>query len=152
MKKKSLQKIQDVFIRLFGHIPLKIPEDDLVQRRKGSMPFGSGRIFYIFDEEAGREYFEYYTHHRIGGEGHGKIYDDGECLDLPTLETMIVYNPNIPGDEKREQAENEENYRKTLADLTTKGMFDSEPMPGSLAMNIHIMTQASKKGKRLDGD
>jgi hypothetical protein len=65
MKKKSLEKIQEVFITGFGHLHLQIPEDNLVNRTKGSMAFGSGKLFYIFGEEEGREYLEYYSHPTI---------------------------------------------------------------------------------------
>jgi len=147
MTTKSLEKIQEVFIGRYGHIPLKIPDEDLVNRAKGSMPYGSGRLFYIFGEEEGREYFEYYSHHRIGGNGHGKIYEDGESLSLPTLETGFAYNPNIPGDAERKRAENAEEYRKTLEDLNAKGMFSSGPVPGALVINSHIMAEELEKGK-----
>lgn len=144
----SLEKIQEVFTERFGHIPLKIPDDDLVNRRKGSMAYGSGRIFYIFGEEEGREYLEYYAHHRIGGDSHEKIYDDGESVSLPDLESMIVYNPDIPGDKERQEVKNAEEYQKTLDDLNDKGMFSSEPMPGSLAIKSYLMAEEAKKRKK----
>jgi len=59
MTKKSLEKIQEVFTGNYGHLHLTIPENDLANRRKGSMPYGSGRLFYIFGEEGDREFFEY---------------------------------------------------------------------------------------------
>jgi hypothetical protein len=55
MTKKSLEKIQEVFIYNFGHLHLKIPDENLVNRRKSSIPYGSGKLFYIFGEEGGRE-------------------------------------------------------------------------------------------------
>jgi len=63
MDKKSLEKIQEVFVERYGHIPLKIPDEDLVNRTKGSMPCENNRIFYVFGEDGGREYFEYYEHY-----------------------------------------------------------------------------------------
>lgn len=150
MTKKSLEKIQEVFINNFCHLHLQIPDDDLINRAKGSMAFGSGKLFYIFGEEEGREYFEYYSHHRIGGNGHGKIYEDGESLSLPTLETGFAYNSKIPGDAERKRAENAEEYRKTLDDLNAKGMFSSGGIPGSLVINSYIMAEELEKGKKPD--
>lgn len=121
----------------------------MVNRGNGSKPYGSSRLFYIFGEEGGREYLEYYAHHRIGGDGHGKICVDGESVSLPTLETGFAYNPNIPGDDERKRAENAEEYRKTLDDLNAKGMFSSGGVPGSWVINSYIMAEELEKGKKL---
>lgn len=56
---------------------IHLPEDHVRDRRKGSLPYGSSRIFFIFGEEIGRKFLEYYAHHRIGGGAHHRIYEDG---------------------------------------------------------------------------
>lgn len=61
------------------------------------MPYGSGKLFYIFDEDEGREYLEYYAHHRIGGDDHKKIYENGEYRGSMSSYEVFCYN----GDRKK---------------------------------------------------
>ena len=150
MTKKSLEKIQEVFIANFGHLHIKFLKT--ICSIAGKVPCHTEVVgsFIFLAKKGGREYFEYYAHHRIGGDGHGKIYEDGESLSLPTLETGFAYNPKILGDEERKRAENAEEYQKTLDDLNAKGMFSSGPIPGALIINSHIMAEELEKGKRQD--
>jgi hypothetical protein len=138
-ERKSLDALEAEFARGFRHFDLRLPASNVLERRKGSMPYGgSGRLYYVFGEEDGREYLEYYAYHRMG-ESHGKIYDDGSHIDLPELGSMFGYDPNIPGDEERKEAEMRRRYRETLDDLIAKGLFDDEPFPKSLAINSHLV-------------
>jgi hypothetical protein len=68
------------------------------------------------------------------------------------LETGFVYNPKIPGDIERIKAENAKEYRKTLDDLNTKGMFSSGGIPGSLVINSYIMAEELRKRKKPDNE
>lgn len=52
---------------------------------------------------------------------------------------MFGYNPKIPGDRERKEAEMEKRYRETLADLVAKGLFEDEPVPTSLVMNSYLV-------------
>ena len=52
---------------------------------------------------------------------------------------MFGYNPDIPGDKERKEAEMQKRYRETLGDLIEKGLFEDEPVPGSLAINSYLV-------------
>ena len=136
--RRALEKIQEAFAQEFSHLDLHLPEEDLRDRRKGSLPYGSGRLFYVFGEEDGREYLEYYAYHRMGDD-HAKIYEDGEYVGLPELCSMYGYDPKVPGDEERKRAEMEREYRETLEDLIAKGLFADETVPNSLAVNSYLV-------------
>ena len=136
---KAPERIQDAFAERFQHFDLRLPDENVHDRRKGSMPYGgSGRIYYIFGEEDGREYLEYYAYHRMG-ESHGLIWEDGTRESLPELCSMFGFDPKIPGDKERKEAEMQRRYRETLEDLIEKGLFDNEPVPGSLAINSYLV-------------
>lgn len=138
-EKRSLEAIEEEFARRFRRFDdLKLPPENVRERRKGSLPYGSGRLFYIFGEEEGREYLEYYAYHRMG-EDHARIYDDGTMVSMSTLDSGFCYNPKIPGDKERKEAEMQRRYRETLDDLVAKGLFDDEPVPGSLAINSYLV-------------
>lgn len=135
---KNLEKIQEAFVDRFSHFHLRLPVENVRGRRKGSIPYGSGRIYFVFGEEDGREYLEFYAYHRMG-EDHARIYEDGDYVDLPELCSMFGYDPTIPGDKERKEAEMQKRYRETLDDLVEKGLFDDEPVPNSLAINSYLV-------------
>lgn len=136
---RSLEAIEEAFARRFNPFDLSLPAENVRERRKGSLPYGSGgRIYFVFGEEDGQEYLEYYAYHRMG-EDHARIYEDGTKVDLPELCSMFGFDPKIPGDKERKEAEMQKRYRETLEDLVAKGLFDDEPIPGSLAINSYLV-------------
>ena len=138
-ERRSLEELEEEFARQFpSHPETRLPEENVRERRKGSLPYGSGRLFYVFGEENGREYLEYYAYHRMGDD-HGKIYGDGEFVGLPELCSMYGYDPKVPGAQERKRAAMEREYRETLDDLVAKGLFDNEPVPNSLAVNSYLV-------------
>lgn len=137
--RRSLRALEEAFDRRFHSFPeTRLPGENVRERRKGSLPYGSGRLYYVFGEEDGKEYLEYYAYHRMG-ESHGRIYDDGAMVGLPELCSMYGYDPEVPGDEERKRAEMQREYQETLDDLIAKGLFDDEPVPGSLAINSYLV-------------
>ncbi len=138
-EKRSLRALEETFDHRFHTFPeTRLPGEHVREGRKGSLPYGSGRLYYVFGEEDGREYLEFYAYHRLGDD-HAKIYEDGEHVDLPELCSMYGYDPKVPGDEERKRAEMEREYRETLEDLIAKGLFDDEPVPNSLAVNSYLV-------------
>lgn len=144
--KTALDKVQEAFVERFSHFDLRLPDDRLSERRKGSMPYGgSGRLYYVFGEEDGREYLEYFAYHRMG-ESHGRIWEDGTMESLPELCSMFGYDPKVPGDKERKEAEMRREYQKTFDDLITKGLFDDEPVPNSLLINSYLVLHGDDEG------
>jgi hypothetical protein len=135
---KNPGKIQYTFAQLFKQTKLRLPEENLRERRPGSIPWGSGRMLFVFGKDGGQEYLEYYAHHRIGGDSHGRIFADGRHVSLPVLCSMICYNPEIPGDEEKKRCEMEEDYRKTWEDLERKGLLGAGPVPAAMVLNAHL--------------
>lgn len=135
----NLEKIQGIFSEHFVRQNIHLPEENLRERKKGSLPYGSGRIFFIFGEENGREYLEYYAHHRIGGDSHTRIYDDGTEESLNELVSSYAYNPAVPGDKEIKEAQMKKEYQETLEDLMHKGMFSDDAIPGDIAINSYLV-------------
>jgi len=135
----ALGKIHDAFARRFSHFGLRLPDQNVCEREKGSMPYGSsGRLYYIFGKDEGREYLEYYACHRMGDD-HARIYEDGAIVDLDELSSIFCYSLGIPGDCERKEAEMQGLYRETLTDLVEKGLFEDEPVPSSLAVKSDLV-------------
>ena len=145
-ERRSLRALEETFDRRFRNFPeTRLPGENVRERRKGSLPYGSGRLYYVFGEEDGREYLEYYAYHRMG-ESHGRIDDDGTWVSLPELCSGFCYDPAIPGEKERKEAEMQRDYRETLDDLVAKGLLDDEPVPGSLAVNSYLVLHGDADG------
>lgn len=124
---RSLEAIEQVFARKYQSSNLRLPQDNVRERRKGRLKFGSGMVFYAFGEEDGREYLEYYQYHHMG-EGHDRIYDDGTVVQLQTLDDIdVAYG--FSGTPEEEKAEMEREYRETVKSIYSHGLFDEEWHP-----------------------
>lgn len=146
-----LQTIPERFSEHFAAHDIHHPKENVRERRKGSLPYGSGRIFFVFGEENGREFLEYYAHHRIGGDSHHRIYEDGAEESLDELITFYTFDPAIPGDREIKEAEMEKRYRETLEDLVRKGMFGDETVPGDIAVNSYLVLHGDEMDQE-DGE
>ena len=82
--KKSLEEIQDTFTKKFERFTMKIPEENIIERTPGSIPYGSGRLMFVFGFSDSIEFMEYYGHHRMG-DCRGRINEDGKSVSLPEL-------------------------------------------------------------------
>lgn len=148
--KKDLPPLKIITERFSEHFAaqgIHLPKDHVRERRNGSLPYGSGRIFFIFGEENGREFLEYYAHHRIGGDSHRRIYEDGSEEGLGELMTMYAFDPAIPGDQETKEAEMKKLYQETLDDLMRKGMFGDGTVPGDIAINSYLVLHGDEMEK-----
>ena len=101
---------------------------------------GSGLIRYVFGKtDDGREYLEYYSFHRIGGDSHGRIYGDGEFEGLDVLQTMYI-SSGTDDEVNRRKEEMYERNRKLLEDLQKAGLMEGGPVPMSFQMNAYLTT------------
>lgn len=134
---KSLEKIQDVFMKKFEHFSMKIPEENLLNRTPGSIPYASGKLMFVFGDDDGSEFIEYYGHHRMG-DCRGRIYEDGKFTCLRELPSFFGYDPKIFGDKERKEKEYQEEYEKIYKELEERGLFSAGPVPTSLVINSHL--------------
>jgi len=137
LKEKSLEMIQDTFVKEFEQFKIKIPEENLLERKPGSIPYGSGRIMFVFGVNEGTEFMEYYGHHRMG-DCRGRIYDDGKFVNLPELPSFFGYDPKIPGDKEKKEKEYQDEYKKIYDELIKTGLLSAGPVPTSLLVNSYL--------------
>jgi hypothetical protein len=137
--KKSLDKIQSTFMEEFKSFGIKIPDENLLERKSGSIPWsGSGRVMFVFGSSDGIEFMEYYGHHRMSDGRHGRIFEDGRHEDLPELGSFYGYDPKIPGDKERKEEEFRKEYEKTYDELAERGLLSAGPVPCSLLLNSYM--------------
>lgn len=129
--------IQDTFTKEFEQFKIKIPEENLLERKPGSIPYGSGRIMFVFGVNDGTEFMEYYAHHRMG-DCRGRIYEDGKFVSLSELPSFFGYDPKIPGDEEKKKKEYQEEYEKIYNELIKTGLLSAGLVPNSLLVNSYL--------------
>ena len=134
---KSLEKIQDAFIKEFEQFKINIPQENLQDRKSGSIPYGSGRIMFVFGAADGMEFMEYYGYHRMG-DCRGRIYEDGKLMSLPELPSFFGYDPKIPGDKEKKEKDYQEEYEKINNELVKSGLLSAGPVPNSLLVNSYL--------------
>ncbi len=111
---RLLGKLQDTFEEYFSHWDIHLPKRDVIERRRGSIHKAGWFINYLFGEEGGVEYLEFYCGHRMTNDRHHKIFESGEIISLDApLDSYIV------GHEEEYQRHNEKAYKE----LHDKGLL-----------------------------
>lgn len=150
----AAERIREIFARRFSFFNLHLPEDDVCERRKGSLPYGNrGWLYYAFGEEGGRiflEYDIYYGH----GRGHGRIDEDDPPVGLPELQATYAVKPDLPDVEMPEdpqlrraetQTSDWEDDGETLTNLIGRGAFDDEPVPTALLVDRYLVMRGERR-------
>jgi hypothetical protein len=104
-------------------------------RQKG----GSGSIRYVFGEDERGGFLEFYSFHRIWGDVHARIYEDGTVESLDVLETVVAESGDPAEDARRIEALHERN-RRLLKELDEAGLLSGGPVPTSFEINAAIVS------------
>ncbi|HEV2707291.1 MAG TPA: hypothetical protein VGV59_15325 [Pyrinomonadaceae bacterium] len=70
-------RIKQAFNEEFKSWNIVLPEDDLKERRRGSITKAGWSINYRFGREGGLEYLEYFATHRMTNDTLNRIYENG---------------------------------------------------------------------------
>jgi hypothetical protein len=125
---RPLGPIQDSFARLMSHFGHRLPEEDVALRRRGRIgdpedgDYGYGdSVYYLFGQDEQGEYLDFYMLHRIAGDQHGRIREDGS---IEWLEVVSPFGPVVsddPVEYARRQAEDQAEVSRIHALLKAKG-------------------------------
>ena len=116
------EMIADTFAKRFAHWKIRIPEENLKNRRGGYIQEGGWLIQYCFGNDGNGEYLDYYAAHRMTDDSHVRIYEDGTEESLPALSSMRIVSKD-PVEDKRLEDEYELHNANVTKMLIAKG-FD----------------------------
>jgi|688.fasta_scaffold535432_2 hypothetical protein len=122
------------FSRDFSNWAIRLPEEDVAQRRRGRINAEGWAIWYLFGNDDRGEYLDYYAAHRMTDDRHVRIYADGERVDLPTIQSFRVCSDDPAEDQRLEAALVAENQR-VAALLEDKGFGLDGSEPASVVIN-----------------
>lgn len=98
---------------------------------------GSGRIRYVFGEGERGRFLEFYSFHRVWGDVHARIHEDGTVESLEVLETAVATTGDPNGDRSLVEAQNRRN-RRLLAELDDAGLLSGGPVPASFQIDATL--------------
>ena len=85
-----VDEIERVFNEMFEEWGIELPREDVAERRRGKITREGWAIWYVFGEDEGGEFMDYYASHRMTNDRHVRIRAGGECEGLEALMDMRV--------------------------------------------------------------
>ncbi|MFH2051051.1 MAG: hypothetical protein ABIK96_01160 [bacterium] len=133
----SLGAIKLHFASEFARWKIHLPEDAVAIRRPGRILQGGWAIWYLFGKDDRGEYLDYYSAHRMTGDEHVRVYDDGEVRLLDAFVSMRLRSED-PEEDARLEAEHLAENRRIAAMLEAKGFGITGDEPGGVQINRHL--------------
>jgi hypothetical protein len=115
-------RIESIFATYFESWHIRLPEGAVEERARGTIQQEGWTIRYVFGEEDRERYLEFYAVHRMTNDRRHRIYDSGRMESLDAIESLVVSNPDVPGDEERARRENREHNRRVVEELDRLGL------------------------------
>lgn len=100
---------------------------------------GPGRIRYVFGEDRNGAFLELYSFHRVWGDLHVRIHEDGTVEQLDVLETVVPVTGD-PGEDRRAVEEQNRRNQRLLKELDEAGLLSGGPVPTSFEINAALAT------------
>jgi hypothetical protein len=129
---KPLALLQATFNSMLGYFGHQLPDDDVLHRRRGRLgedndggDYGYGDVVtYLFGQDDRGEYLDYYMRHRIAGDSHIRIYEDGSWEQLDVISPFARGSAD-PIENERLRREDREEVARIRAILHAKGFSSS---------------------------
>lgn len=132
MTKHHLPLLQATFNSMLSYFGHQLPDDDVLQRRRGKLgedndggDYGYGDVVtYLFGQDDRGEYLDYYMKHRIAGDSHIRIYEDGSWEALDVISPFARGSAD-PIENERLRQEDREEVTRIREMLKAKGFSSS---------------------------
>lgn len=131
MANRPLGILQATFAKMLSHFGHQLPEDDVFFRRPGRIgdddgDYGYGDVVtYLFGQDERGEYLDYYMCHRIVGDQHIRIYEDGAWERLDVISPFGPRVSDDPVENEHWRREDQEEVARIRAILDAKGFSSS---------------------------
>ena len=137
------------FAGYFANWGIRLPEGAVQLEEPGVIQQDGWTIRYVFGNDAGGSYLEFYATHRMTNDRRVRIYSSGEAKDLEALETMYGYDPNIPGDRERAARENRRRNTRVTKELAARRLYPEGNINAYLATHdVPVAKTGSPAGRK----
>jgi len=125
-----MNEIELRFNDAFALWDIRLPREDIAQRRRGKIIKAGWAIWYLFGSNVKHEYLDYYASHRMTNDRHVRIYANGHCEELQTIQAFRRASED-PKEDARLQAEYYAANQRVAKLLESKGFGLQGDEPGS---------------------
>jgi hypothetical protein len=134
-----VKEIEDRFNTHFAAWGIRLPADNVANRRRGKIVQAGWAIWYLFGSDEKGEYLDYYASHRMTNDRHVRILANGEEYGLPTIQELRLCSED-PVEDKRLDAEYYAENQRVAKLLQEKGFGLAGDEPGGVQINraLHI--------------
>jgi hypothetical protein len=134
-----MDEIEAQFNAEFAHWSIRIPPEDIAQRRRGRILHAGWAIWYLFGSDEMGEYLDYYASHRMTDDRHVRIGACGRCEALPTIHGFRRSSED-PTEDARLAAEYYAENQRVAKLLEAKGFGMRGDEPGGVQINrfLHL--------------
>lgn len=108
------------FAESFAPWGIGLPEDDVANRRCGTIRAHGWSISYQFGCGEKGEFLDFYSHHRMTSDSHMRLYADGHVEGLPAMRDLRPCSQD-PVEDARLEAEYSDHNRQVAEMLREKG-------------------------------
>jgi hypothetical protein len=139
-----VRKIERRFGHTFAPWGIALPLEDVKAGRRGKIVASGWAIWYLFGSDERGGYLDYYASHRMTGDRHVRVREDGPAEHLPTIRTFRVVSRD-PEEDARLKAEYLEHNRRVGRMLEEKGFGVAGDEPLSVQVNRHLRLRGGRR-------
>ncbi len=132
-----MKEIEKRFRRDFEPWGISLPPEDVRERRRGKILAAGWAIWYLFGSDEGGGYLDYYACHRMTGDRHVRIRENGDEENLPAVVSMRPVSRD-PEENARLEAEHLAENRRVARMLEEKGFGMEGNEPGGVQINRYL--------------
>lgn len=137
-----LGRIKLHFAETFSYWNIALPDEDVAARRRGKICEAGWAIWYLFGKDERGEYLDYYSAHRMTGDDHVRVHEDGQVEYLDAMLEFCLTSPDPVENERLHREHREENQRVARM-LEEKGFGITGDEPGAVQINRWLRTEAA---------
>jgi len=112
-----VEKIADAFAEYFEKWGITLPEEEIRERREGTIIQEGWTIKYLFGNDERSEYLDFYATHRMTNDRHVRIRANGVKELLPSLMEFMVYSEDASDEEIRLAEREYQEHNTRVKDL-----------------------------------
>ncbi len=141
-----MKEIEAAFNEMFHEYGIRLPPEDIAQRRSGRIVQAGWAIWYLFGSDDKGEYLDFYSSHRMCGDRHARIFEDGTNEDFPAIISSVPISRD-PEENARLRAEFYARNERVAQMLAAKGFGMRGGEPGGVQVNRALIMRNPNDGK-----
>jgi hypothetical protein len=139
--------IKQYFAKYFSYWDIRLPDEDVTNRARGKIVTKGWAIWYLFDRDERGEFLDFYSSHRMTGDCHVRIREDGSPEGLPELYSWCRRSDD-PVEDARLLEEHRRENEEVAKMLEAKGFGVTGNEPGGVLINRYLTLNQCKPPSR----